>query len=95
MLGVRNDYLREASLLRANERGKRTRGKHVPFLIEREKSLRHVVMVAKFLNLNKPKSCKVGGHNLPLLVSRFPASRTFLSLCLPTPALCCVSPVIM
>ena len=62
-------------MLRASERGKRTRGKHVPFLIEREKSLRHVAMVAKFLDLNKPKSCKVGGHNLPLLVPRFPASR--------------------
>ena len=36
MLGVCNDCLREASLLRASERGKRTRGKHVPFLIERE-----------------------------------------------------------
>ena len=36
MLGVRNDCLREASLLRASERGKRTREKHVPFLIERE-----------------------------------------------------------
>ena len=28
-----------------------------------------------------------GGHNLPLPVARSPASRTFLSLCLPTPAL--------
>ena len=36
-----------------------------------------------------------GGHNLPLPVPRSPASRTFLSLCLPTPALYCVSPVIM
>ena len=35
------------------------------------------------------------GHNLPLPVPRSPASRTFLSLCLPTPALYCVSPVIM
>ena len=56
MLGVCNDCLRETSLLRASEQGKRTRGKHVPFLIEREKSLRHVAMVAKFLDLNKPKS---------------------------------------
>ena len=31
-----------------------------------------------------------GGHNLPLLVPRSPASRTFLSLCLLTPALYCV-----
>ena len=95
MLGVCNDCLRETSSLRASEQGKRTRGKHVPFLIEREKSLRHVAMVAKFLDLNKPKSCKVGGHNLPFLVPRFPASRTFLFLCLLTPALYCVSPVIM
>ena len=29
-------------------------------------------MVAKFLDLNKPKSCKVGGHNLPLPVPVFP-----------------------
>ena len=36
-----------------------------------------------------------GGHNLPLPVPRSPASRTFLSLCLPTPAHYCVSPVIM
>ena len=36
MLGVCNDCLREASLLRASERSKRTRGKHVPFLIESE-----------------------------------------------------------
>ena len=36
-----------------------------------------------------------GGHNLPLPVPRSPASRMFLSLCLPTPALYCVSPVIM
>ena len=35
------------------------------------------------------------GHNLLLPVPRSPASRTFLSLCLPTPALYCVSPVIM
>ena len=26
-----------------------------------EKSLRHVVIVAKFLDLNKPRSCKYGG----------------------------------
>ena len=36
-----------------------------------------------------------GGHNLPLRVPRSPASRTFLFLCLPTPAPYCVSPVIM
>ena len=36
-----------------------------------------------------------GGHNLPLPVPRSPASRTLLSLCLPTPALYCISPVIM
>ena len=36
-----------------------------------------------------------GGHNLLRRVPRSPASRTFLSLCLPTPALYCVSPVIM
>ena len=36
-----------------------------------------------------------GVHNLPLPVPRFPASRTFLLLCLPTHALYCVSPVIM
>ena len=36
MLGVCNDCLREASLLRASEQGKRTREKDVPFLIERE-----------------------------------------------------------
>ena len=35
-----------------------------------------------------------GGHNLPLPVPHSPASRTFLSLCLPTTALSCVSPVI-
>ena len=34
-----------------------------------------------------------GGHNLPLPVPRSPTSRTFLSLCLPTPALYCVSPL--
>ena len=31
-----------------------------------------------------------GGENLPLPVPRSPASRTFLFLCLPTPALYCV-----
>ena len=36
MLGVRNDRLREASLLRASDRGKRRRGRQLPFLIERE-----------------------------------------------------------
>ena len=36
MLGVCNDCLREATFLRASERDKRTKGKHVPFLIERE-----------------------------------------------------------
>ena len=36
MLGVSNDCLREASLLRASDQGKRTRGKHVPFLMESE-----------------------------------------------------------
>ena len=36
MLGVSNDCLREAGLLRASNRGKRTKGIHVPFLIERE-----------------------------------------------------------
>ena len=36
-----------------------------------------------------------GGDNLPLPVPRSPASRTFLFLCLPTPALYCIFPVIM
>ena len=36
-----------------------------------------------------------GGENLPLPVPRSPASRTFLFLCLPTPALYCIFPVIM
>ena len=36
-----------------------------------------------------------GGQNLPLTVPRSTASRIFLSLCLPTPALYCVSPVVM
>ena len=36
-----------------------------------------------------------GGHNLSLPIPRPPPSRTFVSLCLPTPALYCVSPVIM
>ena len=36
MLGVSNDCLREASLLRASDQGKRTGGKHVPFLVESE-----------------------------------------------------------
>ena len=36
-----------------------------------------------------------GSHNLPLPVPRSHASRTFLSLCLLTPALYCVAPVIM
>ena len=36
-----------------------------------------------------------GDDNLPLPVPRSPASRTFLFLCLPTPALYCIFPVIM
>ena len=36
-----------------------------------------------------------GGDNLPLPAPRSPASRTFLFLCLPTPALYCIFPVIM
>ena len=35
-----------------------------------------------------------GGHNLPLPVPHSPASRIFLSFCLPTPALSYVSLVI-
>ena len=51
-------------------------------------------MVAKFLDLNKPKSCKVGGHNLSLPVPHSPASSTFLSLSHPTShAVYCVSPL--
>ena len=42
-----------------------------------------------------PRGGGQGGHNLPPPVPRSPASRTFLSLCLPTPALYCVSPVIV
>ena len=34
-----------------------------------------------------------GGQSLPLPVPRSPASRTFVPLCLPTPALHCVAPV--
>ena len=100
MLGVRNDCLREASLLRASERGKRTREKHVPFLIEREV----VTSRCHGSKIYGPQQTEVlqsgggggqGGHNLPLQVPCSPASRTFLSLCPPTPALYCVSPVIM
>ena len=36
-----------------------------------------------------------GGDNLPLPVPRSPVSRTFLFLCLSTPALYCIFPVIM
>ena len=36
MLGVSNDCLREAGLLCASHRGKRTKGRHFSFLIERE-----------------------------------------------------------
>ena len=35
-----------------------------------------------------------GGDNFPLPAPRSPASRTFLFLCLPTPALYCIFPVI-
>ena len=34
-----------------------------------------------------------GGQSLPLSVPRSPAPRTFVPLCLPTPALHCVAPV--
>ena len=92
MLGVCNDCLRGASLLRASERGKRTRGKHVPFLIERE------VVTSRFhgSKISGPQQTEVlqvGGHNLSLPVPRSPASRTFLSFCHPTHAVYCVSPV--
>ena len=91
MLGVCNDCLREASLLRASERGKRTRGKHVPFLIEREV----VTSRCHGSKISGPQQTevKVGGHNLSLPVPRSPASRTFLSLSHPTHAVYCVSPV--
>lgn len=51
---------------RASERGKRPRGRQVPILIEKEVvTLRYVAMVAKFLELNKSRTCKYGKNKKP------------------------------
>ena len=83
MLGVRNDCLREASLLRASERGKRTRGKHIPFLTKRE------VVTSRWhgSKISGPEQTEVlqsGGSQSRAFRTPFTLS-SFLSLCLRLP----------
>ena len=65
---------------------------HLPGVIKLIKTcaLKHMVVGHGHI-----KGGEQGGHNLPLPVPHSPASRMFLSLCLPTLALYCVSPVTM
>ena len=92
MLGVCNDCLREASLLRASEQGKRTREKDVPFLIEREV----VTSRCHGSKISGPQQTEVlqsGVSQSPATpFSRLPYFFVPLS---PDSPLHCVSPVIM